>query len=57
VIESARYSQEAAPLDKIFGFDLERDLNLITCDGVWNRTAQRYRERLVVYTRLATPPQ
>ena len=56
VIETARYAQDAAPLDKIFGFDLERDLNLITCDGVWNRKTQRYGERLVVYTRLVTPP-
>lgn len=55
VIETARYAQDAAPLDKIFGFDLERDLNLITCDGAWNHKTQRYGERLVVYTRLTSP--
>ncbi len=54
VIGKESYADDTAPLDKIFGFDLERDLNLITCDGVWNRKAHQYTQRLVVYTRLVT---
>jgi sortase A len=54
VIGKESYSDDSAPLDQIFGFDLERDLNLITCDGVWNNKAHQYTQRLVVYTRLVT---
>ncbi len=56
VLGKESYSEATAPLDKIFGFDLERDLNLITCDGVWNSKAHQYTQRLVVYTRLVTTP-
>jgi len=56
VIATERYPDDTAPIDKIFGFDMERDLNLITCDGVWDRKAHRYKERLVVYTRLVAEP-
>lgn len=54
VIGKESYADDKAPLDQIFGFDLERDLNLITCDGVWNNKAHQYTQRLVVYTRLVT---
>jgi sortase A len=52
VIERATYSREQAPVHKIFGFDIERDLNLITCIGRWDKKAQTYQQRLVIYTRL-----
>lgn len=57
VIGSEAYTNGAAPLNKIFGFDLERDLNLITCDGSWDRNSQTYSRRLVVYTRLVPPAE
>jgi len=52
VIEVASYPYDQAPLNKIFGFDLEHDLNLITCTGRWNSKTHTYSKRLVVYTRL-----
>jgi len=54
VIGKESYSDDTAPLDQIFGFDLERDLNLITCDGVWNSKQHQYTQRLVIYTRLVS---
>ncbi len=47
-----RYSFDAAPLDKIYGSTPRRMMNLITCDGAWDRGAANYQQRLVVYTRL-----
>ncbi len=52
VIDSVAYAYDQAPINRIFGFDLERDLNLITCTGRWNRKLHTYEKRLVVYTRL-----
>ena len=52
VIEVAAYPYNEAPINKIFGFDLEHDLNLITCTGRWNSKTHTYSQRLVVYTRL-----
>ena len=46
------YDTDEAPLERIFGVDFERDLNLITCDGQWNAQSKLYERRLVVYTRL-----
>lgn len=55
VIEVAAYPYQKAPITKIFGFDLEHDLNLITCTGRWNNKTHTYSQRLVVYTRLVAP--
>ena len=52
VLEVTAYPYAKAPLNKIFGFDLEHDLNLITCTGRWNNGTHTYSQRLVVYTRL-----
>jgi sortase A len=52
VIEVERFHINDAPLEKIFGQTDERNMNLITCDGVWDSAAGTYEERLVVYTRL-----
>lgn len=41
-----------APLDEIFGPSEARNLNLITCDGIWDQSANMYDHRLVVYTTL-----
>jgi sortase (surface protein transpeptidase) len=54
VIERTLYPYDKAPIHKIFGFDLERDLNLITCAGRWNPRTRNYSQRLVVYTRLVS---
>lgn len=52
VIEVASYPYTKAPIAKIFGFDFEHDLNLITCGGRWNSRTHTYNQRLVIYTRL-----
>ncbi len=44
------YPYDQAPLEDIFGFALQSQLNLITCNGVWNQGAHNYSKRLVVYT-------
>ena len=46
------YAYNAAPLDKIFGYTLHRQLNLITCNGVWDQGTRNYSKRLVVYAEL-----
>ena len=43
-----------APLEEIFGSSEDRNLNLITCDGIWDQSANMYDHRLVVYTTLVT---
>jgi LPXTG-site transpeptidase (sortase) family protein len=45
------HDADAAPMERIFGVDFERDLNLITCDGEWNAQSKLYEKRLVVYAR------
>ncbi|MFC4775804.1 class F sortase [Paenibacillus sp. GCM10023252] len=46
------YPREAAPMEDIFGFSYQSQLNLITCTGEFNREAKTHDERLVVYTEL-----
>lgn len=41
------------PLQQIFGPSSETHLNLITCDGTFNRALQQYDKRLVVFSSLA----
>jgi sortase (surface protein transpeptidase) len=40
-------------IESIFGKSLTPDLNLITCDGAWNRGQATYSHRRVIYTTLA----
>ncbi len=54
VEDSARYPFNDFPLQKVFNTTGVSRLNLITCDGVWNRVDETYSDRLVVYTKLAT---
>jgi LPXTG-site transpeptidase (sortase) family protein len=51
VLEVETYDADAAPMERIFGVDFNRDLNLITCDGEWNAQSKLYDRRLVVYAR------
>ncbi len=52
VIELKTYGLSEAPLENIFGPASEAHLNLITCSGVYSRSAGLYNKRLIVYTRL-----
>jgi len=51
VEDKERYAFEAAPLQKIYGQNPGRMMNLITCDGAWDGGSANYQQRLVVYTR------
>jgi len=52
VEDSERYPFNDFPLQRVFNTAGVSRLNLITCDGVWNRVDETYSDRLVVYTRL-----
>lgn len=56
VVEGMRefeYNAEGEAIDMVFGPSLSENLNLITCQGAWDRTQATYDKRLVVFTRLA----
>ncbi len=40
-------------MEEIFGASKIARLNLITCDGVWDKKTLSYDKRLVVFTELA----
>jgi LPXTG-site transpeptidase (sortase) family protein len=46
------FPRKEAPIEDIFGFSYQSNLNLITCTGEFNRKARTHEERLVVYTEL-----
>lgn len=52
VLEVQSYYKQEAPLDKIFGDSTEKQLNLITCTGKYDRKKKEHEKRLIVYTRL-----
>jgi sortase A len=52
VTETLIVSAEDAPLQQIFGISKDRNLNLITCYGVYDRERGLYDDRLVVFTEL-----
>jgi len=46
------YPFDQAPLQKIFGPSDAPALNLVTCNGTFDRGSKNYNQRLVVYTRM-----
>lgn len=50
VRESKSYNPEAEATDVFFSNDGKAHLNLITCDGVWDKVTKNYSNRLVVFT-------
>jgi sortase A len=54
IVEIEVVDANNAPLEKIFGSSDERYLNLITCEGVWDRSSAMYDKRLVVYSKLVS---
>ena len=50
VQDKERYATDNLPRDKLFGRTPRRMLNLITCDGAWDRGRASYNQRLAVYT-------
>jgi LPXTG-site transpeptidase (sortase) family protein len=52
VLNSQAYPLDNAPLALIFGPSSEAHLNLITCNGTFDKTSRNYNKRLIVFTRL-----
>lgn len=52
VFKTAVYPYNNAPLEAIFGATSSAQLNLITCDGTWDKEQKTYTDRLVVFTQL-----
>lgn len=50
VRESRRYDPEVMASDVFDSGDGKSHLNLITCEGVWDKISQNYSDRLVVFT-------
>jgi sortase A len=47
-----RYPYNSFPLQEVFGAADVPMLNLITCNGVWDKNTKNYSDRLVVYSKL-----
>ncbi len=47
---SRRYDPKADASDVFGSIDGKPHLNLITCEGVWNKVSKSYSQRLVVFT-------
>lgn len=54
VRESRRYNPKADTMMIFTAADDRAHLNLITCDGVWDKVAESYSQRLVVFADLAS---
>lgn len=52
VEESAMYTVEDVPLQKLFSRNDAARLNLVTCDGTWLADERMYDERYIVYAKL-----
>jgi len=49
VTSTAWYSKKAFPTEEVYGPTPDRQLRLITCGGVFDRTLRSYKDNLVVY--------
>jgi sortase (surface protein transpeptidase) len=52
VSKVTNYPYNDFPLQEVFGASDEARLNLITCQGTWNKTTGNYSHRTVVFARL-----
>jgi len=52
VVAKEVYQFDQAPLQQIFGPSAKSRVNLVTCDGAFDRATKNYSKRLVVYTEL-----
>lgn len=55
VKEVHHYAASDAPVDRIFGENPNRGLNLVTCGGTFNPRTHDYDQRVVVYTEAVIP--
>jgi hypothetical protein len=49
VTSTAWYPKKAFPTEEVYGPTPDRQLRLITCGGVFDRSLRSYRDNLVVY--------
>lgn len=47
-----KYPDNNFPIKEVFAASAVPMLNLITCNGIWDKVAKNYSDRLVVYSRL-----
>jgi len=52
VTQVVTYPLETFPLEEVFGLSNKQRLNLITCEGTYNKSSKLYSHRLVVYSEL-----
>lgn len=50
VTQKTEYNFDQVPLEEVFNSQDQPRLNLITCDGVFDKNARNYSKRLVVYS-------
>jgi sortase A len=55
VKETHQYHPATAPVERIFGPNANKGLNLITCTGTFNPRTGEYDQRTVVYTEAVVP--
>lgn len=55
VKETQQYTPATAPLERIFGGNVNRGLNLITCSGAFDPRTGQYDQRTVVYAEAVVP--
>jgi sortase A len=55
VIENTLYDFDKVPLQKVFASSDAKRLNLITCDGAFDRESKNYTKRRVVYAKAIEP--
>jgi sortase A len=51
VTDVQTYTDEAFPIEKVFGKSDYEQLNLITCEGVFDKESKNYSHRVVVFTK------
>lgn len=52
VVRKTSYPYNQFPLQEVFGPSQVPQLNLITCNGTWDKTKKNYSERIVIFARL-----
>jgi sortase (surface protein transpeptidase) len=52
VVNKKTYPDARFPLQEVFGDTTKKRLNLITCQGTYDKSAHNYSDRLVVYSEL-----
>jgi len=52
VVDKKVYADAQFPLQEVFGDTTKKRLNLITCEGTYDKSARNYSDRLVVYSEM-----